>query len=86
MFAFHHKPIESHDDLVWRLLDSPLDERQFVLIAALQTGEVSLKDTPDVLLFVERIESLARPPRQHRPVATGDLDPIWKMPIHRYTL
>jgi hypothetical protein len=81
MFAFHHRTTQqSHDDLVWRLLDSPAAKRHLVLIAALQTGEISLKDTPDVLLFVDRIESLAVPMPRRRSARLGDLDRTWGMP------
>jgi hypothetical protein len=84
MFTSHHKNPESHDDLVWRLLDAPVEERRLVLIEALQTDELSFEDTLDVLIFVQRIESLGRPVHWRRPAGTPELDPIWKLPIQRY--
>jgi hypothetical protein len=50
------------DRLVWRLLDTRPDQRYLVLMRAFQTGELRLSEAPDVLLLVERIESLGCPP------------------------
>jgi hypothetical protein len=51
----------AQDRIVWRLLDAPSGERQFLLMTALQEGELRLSEASDVLLTVDRIESLSRP-------------------------
>lgn len=89
---FHRKtedpnqPADSHDDLVWRLLDAPIDQRRFVLIDALARDEISFEDTADVIQLVCRIDALSqsqRPQPELRPDESG-LDPVWKLPISGY--
>jgi hypothetical protein len=62
MFPFSGtKPIDNHESLVGRLLDAGSDERQFVLMTALQSGELRLSEATEVLRLVSRIESFCRP-------------------------
>lgn len=53
----------AQDEVVWRLLDAPSDERPVLLMTALQSGELRLSEAPEVLATVNRIESLSRPIR-----------------------
>ena len=61
MFPFTARTADSHDSLVWRLLDTGPDERRFVLMAALQSGELRLSEADDVLRLVSRLESIGGP-------------------------
>jgi hypothetical protein len=75
------------DRIVWRLLDTPLHDRQVALMAALQAGEVRLSQTPEVLLTVDRIESLGRPirpvpPRRLEYVSPDE--PYWQQDGRRF--
>jgi hypothetical protein len=81
----HQEPGEL-DRIIWRLLDSPVYDRQVVLMTALQTGELRLSEAPDVLLAVDRIESMGRPigavSPQSAPSAS-DGGPQWQQECRR---
>jgi hypothetical protein len=77
----------TNDKIVWRLLDTPVHDRQVALMAALQSGELRLSEASDVLLTVDRIESLSRPMRPMRPrylpyVASDE--PYWQQEGRRF--
>ena len=67
VLLFNRKPVNRHERLVDRLLETPADERRLVLMAALQTGELRLSEADEVLRFATRLESVAGP----RQTATG---------------
>ena len=60
MFSFNSKPVGTYD-LVARLLDAASDDRQFVLMTALQRGELRLSNAANVLGIVARIETCGIP-------------------------
>jgi hypothetical protein len=68
----------AQDKIVWRLLDAPTSERQFVLMTALRDGELRLSEASDALLTVDRIESLGRPIRRRQLAVAGGTDPYWQ--------
>ena len=86
MFPFHARSGTTEagalDKVVWRLLDTPFYDRQVALMEALRAGEIRLSEASDVLLTVDRIESLSRsvrpvvPVRAH-PAAASPSEPNW---------
>jgi hypothetical protein len=75
------------DMIVWRLLDTPVHDRQVALMAALQAGEVRLSQTSEVLLTVERIESLSlpiRPVELRRLEYISPEEPYWRHEGRRF--
>jgi hypothetical protein len=83
MFPFIAKASEvegptTQDKIVWRLLDAPTSERQFVLIAALREGELRLSEASDALQTVDRIESLSRPIRRRQQAVASETGPYWQ--------
>lgn len=61
MTLFQDKADNRHDDLVEKLLATPMEDRKVVVMTALQTGELRLSEADDVLLLVSRLERLSNP-------------------------
>jgi hypothetical protein len=83
MFPFIAKASEvegptAQDKIVWRLLDAPTSERQFVVMTALRDGELRLSEASDALLTVDRIESLGRPIRRRQLAVVSETEPYWQ--------
>lgn len=79
MFSFSartSKVDDQHDRIVWRLLDASSGDRPFVLMSALQIGEIRLSEACEVLTTVNRIESLSQPIRE--PAAIAEPEPYWQ--------
>jgi hypothetical protein len=75
------------DKIVWRLLDTPVHDRQVALMRALQAGEVRLSQASDILLTVDRIESLSRPIRpiaSRQPECISPDEPYWQQDGRRF--
>jgi hypothetical protein len=85
MFLFNARASKAdalHDRIVWRLLDAPSGERPFVLMTALQSGELRLSEACEVLSTANRIESLSQPIRP--PATVGEFEPYWQQSGRRY--
>ncbi len=52
---------EKHDELVEKLLATPIEDRKVVVMTALQTGDLRLSEADEVLLLVNRLERLSGP-------------------------
>jgi hypothetical protein len=62
---FNRKPQQlpdRRDRLVEELLATPPADRKFVVMTALQTGELRLSEADEVLLLVARLEALSAAP------------------------
>lgn len=74
----------AQDRMVWRLLDAPCNERQLLLLTALRDGELGMREAADVLLTVERIESLSLPVHPDWLPETGETEPYWQQTGRRF--
>jgi hypothetical protein len=57
----NRKPINRHERLIDRLLETPAADRRVVLMLAFQSGELRLSEADEVLHLVRQLESVAYP-------------------------
>jgi hypothetical protein len=57
MLNFNRPPMDRNEKLVERLLDTPADQRRFVLMCAFQSGELRLSEANEVVRMVARLET-----------------------------